>query len=171
MRCCVCAPRSSAPDAECVLRKPQITREENKAKVRKTRSYNRLFEGRGLKRGSTRKAHKGLGVSPCNAEPRVTKTTSTGHAHNKTCSKSNVEPNRDGGRDTDKLSSRFAQSPSKSLREKVCTKPPQNHRDDLLPFTPPPMGKNTRRKLSLIEKGTVIALFRFFAKSPLLFSS
>ena len=46
--------------------------------------------------------------------------------------------------------------------EKVHTKLPQNHRDELLPITPPPMGKNTRRELSLVGKGMAIALFWFF---------
>ena len=60
------------------------------------------------------------------------------------------------------------QSLCKSLSEKVRAKPPQNQRELLLPITPPPMGKTTRRELSQVEKGMVIALFGSFAKSLLL---
>ena len=49
--------------------------------------------------------------------------------------------------------------PCKSLGEKVRAKPPQNQHELLLPITPPPMGKTTRRKLSQIEKGMIITLF------------
>ena len=57
------------------------------------------------------------------------------------------------------------QSLCKSLGEKVRAKPPQNHTDELLlAITPPPMGKTTRRELSPIEKGMIIAFFWFFRK-------
>ena len=52
--------------------------------------------------------------------------------------------------------------PMQCLGGKVRAKPPQNQRDELLPpITPPPMGKTTRRELSQIEKGMIIALFWF----------
>ena len=60
------------------------------------------------------------------------------------------------------------QSLCKSLGEKVSAKPPQNQREILLPIIPPPMSKTTRRGLSQVEKGMVIALFGSFAKSLLL---
>ena len=63
------------------------------------------------------------------------------------------------------------QSLCKSLGEKVRTKPLQNHTDELLlGITSPSMGKTTRRELSPIKKGMVIAFFWFFAKSLLLVS-
>ena len=43
--------------------------------------------------------------------------------------------------------------------EMVRAKPPQNHHDELLPITPPPIGKTTRRELSPTEKGMAIAPF------------
>ena len=59
----------------------------------------------------------------------------------------------------------YIQSLRKSFGEKVRGKPPQNHPDELLlAITPPPMGKTTRRELSPIEKGMIIAFFWFFRK-------
>ena len=60
------------------------------------------------------------------------------------------------------------QSLCKSLREKVRAQPPQNHHELLLPIHPPPMGKTTRRELSPVEKGMVIAFFWFFCKISIL---
>ena len=60
---------------------------------------------------------------------------------------------------------------AKSLSEKVHAKTPQNHTDELLlAITPPPMGKTTRRELSPIEKGMIIAFFWFFFRKISIFS-
>ena len=57
------------------------------------------------------------------------------------------------------------QSLCKSLREKARTQPPeQYHHELLLPITPPPMGKTTRRELSRFEKGMIIAFFWGFRR-------
>ena len=57
------------------------------------------------------------------------------------------------------------QSLCKSLREKARTQPPeQYHHELLLPITPPPMGKTTRRELSRVEKGMIIAFFWGFRR-------
>ena len=56
---------------------------------------------------------------------------------------------------------RHSQSLCKSLGEYDGTEPSQNHWEELLlAIAPPPMGKTTRRELSLIGKGMVVAFFR-----------
>ena len=65
---------------------------------------------------------------------------------------------------------RYVQSLCKSLREKVRAQPPEKYHELLLPITPPPMGKTIRRELSPVEKGMIIPLFGFFAKSLLFVS-
>ena len=55
------------------------------------------------------------------------------------------------------------QSLYKSVGEKVRAKLPQNNHELLLAITPP-MGKTTRRELSPIEKGMVVAFSWVFRK-------
>ena len=56
------------------------------------------------------------------------------------------------------------QSLCKSLREKVRAQPPEKYHELLLPITPPPMVKTTRRELSPVEQGMIIVFVWFFRK-------
>ena len=67
---------------------------------------------------------------------------------------------------TERFKHNVEYSPYAKVLVKRAVQPPQNQRDELLlPITPPPMGKTTRRELFQVEKGMIIALFWFFSQN------